>query len=131
MLVHLEALDAALPAWRRTGSSADAGPVLDALVEINASLAEHLPDEETNVVPVMEEVLVQKEMDAASAHGRRTTPKGAMWPMLGDILAAQPDGGDAWLRKHMPPPIRWVWRGYGRRKYEAHRRGLVESAGAG
>lgn len=128
MLVHLDALDAALPAWRLSGSRTDARPVLDALAGVNAALAVHLPDEESTVVPVMEEVLEQKEMDAAAAHGRKSTPKGYTWPMLGHILAAQPDGGTVWLRTHMPPPIRWLWHGFGRRRYTAYRRDLVNTA---
>lgn len=128
MLLHLEALDAALPAWRSSGRASEADPVLEALVGINAALAVHLPDEEGNVVPVMQEVFVQKVMDDASAHGRRATPRGYAFPMLGQILAAQPDGGDEWLRKHLPPPVRWVWRRFGRRRYESYRRELLESS---
>lgn len=128
MLVHLDALDAALPAWRGSGRASDAAPVLAALDGINAELAVHLPDEESNVVPVMEEALEQRDMDAASEHGRKITPKGYRFAMLGHIPAAQPDGGDEWMRKHMPRPARWIWRGIGRRKYEDYRRALVESS---
>ncbi|MCK0113203.1 hemerythrin domain-containing protein [Ornithinimicrobium sp. F0845] len=126
MLVHLEAMDQALTVWRTTGRSADAEPIRQALAGINAALAEHLPDEEQNIVPVMESVLTQKEVDAASAHGRKATPKGQAFPMLGEILAAQPDGGTEWLHKHLPPPVRLIWRVLGQRKYEAHRRALVQ-----
>lgn len=125
LLVHLTALDAALPAWRASGTSNAAGPVLAALDGINAALAEHLPDEETNIVPVMEAVITQREIDALSDHGRRATPKGHMFQSLGAILAAQPDGGDEWLRKRLPPPVRVIWKVIGRPKYEANRRELV------
>lgn len=124
MLVHLEALERALPAWRASASPTDALPILDALTGINAALAEHLPDEEDNVVPVMESVLTQAEVDAASEHGRRATPRGYTFPQLGAILAAQPDGGDQWQRKHLPAPVRLVWRVFGRRRYLAHREAL-------
>lgn len=124
MLVHLRVLDAALPVWRASGRSEDAAPLGAALTGINAALAEHLPDEELTVVPVMESVLTQREVDAASEHGRRTTPKGQMFPMLGHILAAQPDGGGEWLDKHLPRPVRFVWRHYGRRQYKKNRRAL-------
>ncbi len=30
--------------------------------------------------------------------------EGQTWQQLGEILASQPDGGDAWLRTHMPAP---------------------------
>lgn len=125
MLVQLNALDAALPAWRSSGSRTDSQPVLAALAGINSALDEHLPDEETKIVPVMEEVLTQPEVDAASKHGRRATPKGQAFPMLGSILAAQPDGGTAFMHKNIPPPVRLVWRTVGRRKYEANRRALL------
>ena len=124
MLVHLRALDSALPRWRGSGSSADAAVVTAALAGINAALAVHLPDEEKHIVPVMEQVLSQREIDAASEHGRRATPKGKTFAQLGAILAAQPDGGREWQRKHLPAPFRLVWRLVGRSRYEASRAAL-------
>lgn len=125
MLVHLGELDAALPAWRKSGRATDAAAVNAALDGINAALAVHLPDEEQNIVPVMETVLTQKEVDAAGVHGRKATPKGKTWAQLGAILAAQPDGGAEWQREHLPAPFRLVWRWVGRRRYEENRAELV------
>lgn len=124
MLVHLTELDAALPAWRRSASAQAAAPVLAALDGINAALDVHLPDEEVNIVPVMETTISQKEVDWYAEHGRRSVPKGQMWNQLGEILAAQPDGGDAWMRKHLPAPVRVLWRWTGRSTYEKHRAAL-------
>ncbi|QFG68080.1 hemerythrin domain-containing protein [Ornithinimicrobium pratense] len=124
MLVHLRELDAALPAWRSSGRTSDALPVQEALAGINAALAAHLPDEEEHIVPVMERVLTQREINEAAVHGRRATPKGKTFAMLGAILAAQPDGGAAWARKHLPLPVRLVWRTIGRSRYEAGRAAL-------
>ncbi len=125
LLVHLNALDAALPAWRARARATDAPAVLAALDGINAALAAHLPDEEQNIVPVMETVITQKEVDALSEHGRKATPKGKTFLQLGAILAAQPDGGDEWQRKHLPGPIRLMWRFVGKPKYEANRAELT------
>ncbi|WP_438853945.1 hemerythrin domain-containing protein [Agromyces sp. M3QZ16-3] len=125
MLVHLRELDAALPAFRGSGRSADAAPVLAALAGVNDALAVHLPDEEANIVPVMETTLTQAEVDAAGEHGRKTTPKGKTWQALGAILAAQPDGGDEWLHEHMPLPGRLAWRLIGKRDYAANRAALT------
>ena len=91
MLVHLDRLDAALPAWRRSGRGADAAPLLVALDGVNAALDVHLPDEEENIVPVMERTITPEEIHWFSEHGRRATPKGRTWAQLGAILAAQPD----------------------------------------
>ncbi|GEK87882.1 hemerythrin domain-containing protein [Microbacterium aerolatum] len=126
MLVHLDELDVALPAWRATGRATDATAVLGALTGINVALAAHLPDEEENIVPVMERELDQQDMVAASEHGRRAVPRGQTWQAMGAILAAQPDGGTSWLRKNLPAPVRLIWRVAGRPRYAASRRALVE-----
>lgn len=126
LLVHLTAMDEALPPWRASGRSVDADGVLAALDGINAALAAHFPDEEANIVPVMETAITQPEVDALSEHGRKATPKGKTFVQLGAILAAQPDGGDEWQRKHLPPPVRLIWRWFGRPRYEAHRKALVK-----
>lgn len=125
MLVHLDALDAALPSWRASGRATDAAGVLAALDGINAALAVHLPDEEQHIVPVMETTLTPKEADALGEHGRKAVPKGKMFQQLGAILAAQPDGGDTWQRAHLPAPVRLIWRVIGKPKYEASRRELL------
>jgi hypothetical protein len=125
LLVHLRELDAALPAWRSSGASTDAAAVVSALNGINLALAEHLPDEESNIVPVMETVITQQEVDALAEHGRKATPKEFMFLQLGAILAAQPDGGVAWQKAHLPGPVRLIWRVIGRSKYEANRAELV------
>ncbi|GAA1174773.1 hypothetical protein GCM10009584_15100 [Ornithinimicrobium humiphilum] len=129
MLVHLEELDAALPAWRAGGRASDAAAVTTALEGIDAALAEHLPDEEEHIVPVMERVLTQDEIDEGSRHGRAATPRGKTWAQLGAILAAQPDGGAQWQRKHLPAPVRLLWRLVGRSRYEAGRAALVGPRG--
>ncbi|MFT2815565.1 hemerythrin domain-containing protein [Leifsonia sp. A12D58] len=125
MLVHLDELDASLPAWRASGRTEDAASVLSALTGINAALAVHLPDEETTIVPVMETVLKPADVEALSTHGRKSTPKGKTFIQLGAILDAQPDGGDAWLHKNLPAPVRLVWRLVGKSRYEKYREALV------
>ncbi|MDR6972998.1 hemerythrin domain-containing protein [Leifsonia shinshuensis] len=121
MLVQLNALDAAVPAWRAAPSAATAAPVLTALDGIQAALTVHLPDEEGTVVPLMEHVLTKDEVEWFAKHGRSSTPKGQTWNMLGGILDAQPDGGDAWLKKNMPGPVALVWRWRGKPSYARYR----------
>ena len=45
---------------------------------MSAALAEHFPDEEATIVPVMEHVLTQSEEKWFSKHGRAATPKPAL-----------------------------------------------------
>ncbi len=125
MLMHLNELDAALPAWRTSASSNAAGPVLAALSGINGALAVHLPDEEGNIVPVMETTMTQPEVEWFGDHGRKATPKGQTWNTVGAILAAQPDGGGEWAKKNLPAPFRLIWRLIGKPRYEAHRAELT------
>ncbi|MGC5170639.1 hemerythrin domain-containing protein [Microbacterium sp. DT81.1] len=125
MLVNLDALDAALPAWRAAPAAETAAPVLAALDGINEALAVHLGDEETTIVPVMETTLTQAEVDWFGEHGRKSTPKGQLWNQLGAILASQPDGGDAWMHKNLPGPVRLLWRWVGKPRYEKHRAALT------
>lgn len=124
MLTQLIALDGALPAWRHSASGSDAAPVLTALDGINDALAVHLPDEEANIVPVMERTLTTAEVEWFGEHGRKSVPKGQTWQQLGEILASQPDGGDEWLHKHLPAPGRIAWRLIGKRAYARHRAAL-------
>jgi hypothetical protein len=130
MLVHLQALDVALPSWSGHPSGTTAGPVQEALGGIQAALELHLPDEETTIVPVMEHVITEREIDWFAKHGRSAAPKGQSWNLLGAILAAQPDGGAAWQRKHLPPPVRLLWRRVGSPKYARYRAALEGRAGS-
>lgn len=130
MLLHLEAMDAALPAWRETASAGSTAPLLAAIDGVNTALAVHLPDEEANIVPVMETVITQPEAEWFGEHGRAATPRGQTWNMLGGILRAQPDGGDAWLRKNLPAPVRLIWRLVGAPRY-AKTRAALEGRGSG
>jgi hypothetical protein len=121
MLVHLNALDAALPAWREHPSAETAAPVQSALAGIRTALTEHLPDEEANIVPLMEHTITEREVEWFAEHGRKSTPKGQTWYMLGAILASQPDGGGAWLTKNLPGPVQLMWRWVGAPKYARFR----------
>lgn len=121
MLVQLNALDAALPGWRAHPSAVTAAPVQSALAGVRAALTEHLPDEEANIVPLMEHTITEKEVEWFAEHGRKSTPKGQGWYMLGAILASQPDGGGVWMKKNLPGPARVVWRWIGTPKYRRFR----------
>jgi len=124
LLVHLTAMDDALPAWRLSAKATDAAPVVTAIDGVNAALDVHLPDEEATIVPVMETVITQDEVEWFAQHGRKATPKGQTWNSLGLILASQPDGGDEWAHKNLPGPVRLLWRVVGKSRYAKHRAAL-------
>ncbi len=121
MVVHLRALDAAVPPWELTATRAAAVPVRKALAGIIAALAAHFPDEEDTIVPVVEHVVKRSEAAWFAKHGRAATPKGQTWNVIGAILVAQPDGGRAWKKKNLPWPARVAWRLKGERRYRQFR----------
>lgn len=128
MVMWLEQLDAALPAWRVSGTAREAEPILAALDGVNTALAEHLGDEEKNIVPVMEQVITEAEVKWYAKEGQKSTPKGQMWNMLGMIMAAQPDGGAEFMRRDLPAPVRVLWRLVGQRQYAKTRAELAGHA---
>ncbi|MGO1802187.1 MAG: hemerythrin domain-containing protein [Microbacteriaceae bacterium] len=127
MLIHLRSLDVSVPPWQLTASKAAAVPVLKSLHATAQALTEHFPDEEENIVPVIEQVIRRSEERWFGKHGRAATPKGQTWNMLGAILVAQPDGGTAWLKKNLPWPARLAWKFRGARRYRRYRAGIEAS----
>jgi len=125
ILARVAELDSALPAWRASAGAVDAARVLGAVDGVNAALAVHLPDEEATIVPVMEYTITRAEVEWFAEHGRKARPKGLMWPSLGMILSAQPDGGEKFLRQELPAPVRLLWRWVGKRKYAQYRAALA------
>ncbi|MCW2144273.1 hemerythrin domain-containing protein [Actinoplanes cyaneus] len=121
MGVHLKALDLALSACKAAARRADAEPIRVALRGVSAALAAHFPDEEKNIVPAIEHVVSQPEMEWFGQHGQRATPKGQGWNMVGAIVSAQPDGGREWLKKHMPGSLGLVWKLIGAPSYARFR----------
>ncbi len=122
MVAAVWLVGSALPAWRASAAAPEA--VLSALAGVNTALRVHLHDEEANIVPVMETVITQPEVEWFAEHGRASTPKGQTWNMLGAILRGQPDGGAEWLKKNMPGPVRLIWRLVGAPKYAKTRAAL-------
>lgn len=127
VLAAVADLEPAVATWRASASTTDAAPVLAALARVNAAVEVHLPDEEKNIVPVMEYTITEAEIDWFREHGRKATPKGYMWPSIGLMLSAQPDGGKHFLQQEMPPPIRLLWRLVGQRHYAKYRAKLVNA----
>lgn len=124
MLAQLAAMESALPSWHESAGARGEAALIAALDGINAALDVHLPDEEKNIVPVMETVITEEEVEWFSEHGRKATPKGQMWNMLGLMLASQPDGGEKLLREELPAPVRLLWRWVGKPRYAKTRAAL-------
>jgi hypothetical protein len=110
-------VDRALPAWEAAPSAATAGPVLTALSTHTDVLHEHLTDEETNILPLIEEHLTVAEWAKLGEHFAKTAPANKRLFFLGALLEeADPEESDIMLAA-LPAPARLAWRLIGRRQY--------------
>lgn len=126
---RIAVLEDALPAWAATAGEAEREAVAAAIESVDATLAEHLGDEEGTILPVVATTFTQAEWDALGEHARRGIPKSRLLIQLGWMLESMPPGeGEAFLRRSLPPPVRVVWRLVGRRRFDAYRRRLVGAA---
>jgi len=119
---RLDEMQPTIGPWRDAPGTATAAPLLSALEAVLASLAEHLPDEEQEILPPAATAFTQREWDRMGTVARRQTPRNKMWVQLGSMRAAlgEPEG-DAWMRDELPAPVVLLWRLAGRRSYARHR----------
>ena len=118
--VH-EAIETArreLATWRESPSEAGAKSLATALGTIVDRLAEHLAEEEQDVVPLIAVHITQAEWD----HGGKVafskfTPK-QRFTAMGELLATADATEAARMLAGVPAPIRLIWRVRGPSRYE-------------
>lgn len=113
----MEAVDAVLPAWEAAPSAAAAGPVLAALRTHAKVLHEHLTDEETNILPLIEEHLTVAEWAKTGEHFAKTAPPDKRLFFLGALLEEADPEESAMMLDALPATARLAWRLIGRRQY--------------
>ncbi len=113
----MEEVDRALPAWEAAPSAATAGPVLAALSTFADVLHEHLTDEETNILPLIEEHLTVAEWAKLGDHFAKTAPANKRLFFLGAVLEEADPEESAIVLGALPAPARLAWRLIGRRAY--------------
>jgi len=94
-----------------------------ALTDLAAGLGEHLADEETFVLPLVEDVMTVPEWEALNERGRSGMPRNRQLVYLGFLLQANtPERGREFLAT-MPLPVRMLWTVVGRGAFARdHRR---------
>ena len=118
----VDQLQAALPAWRASGSTQDAAAVSAGIDAVIAGLNLHLGDEETNILPVAAAAMTQAAWDKIGEAGRAAVPRDRLFIQLGFILASLPDDQrEKWKKEFLPAPARAMYALFGRRQYEKHR----------
>ena len=100
-----------------TARAAYVGEVLGNYEELSALLKVHLRREVTEVMPVVDRVLSEKEMNAVGQHGIDQFEKKFLVSYLGMVLATNPPQDRKELFKEIPALVRLAYRVVGRRMY--------------
>jgi hypothetical protein len=124
----LAVVEAAVPEWMRDAAEADRDRVADATHGVLVALLEHLGDEETTILPVAQTTITQKEWSELGARGRAAAPKGRIFEQLGMILETSDPRYRDVVWTELPPPVRLLYRWFGRSRYARFRARLEGTA---
>jgi Hemerythrin HHE cation binding domain len=126
--VLLDEIGTVLPRWRRAADAADRDRLIELFGRASVLLAEHLGEEEREILPLVAEHLTQPEWDALGARGQESMRDlGRPFLLVGAILEeATPSERDRFLAQ-LPAPLRLAWRAVGQRSYA---RGIAQIRGS-
>jgi len=114
---RLEGIEPVRLRWMQK-ADAEAGEELAGLYEdLSSVLKVHLRREVTEVMPVVDRVMDQKEMEGVGQHGIEQFDKKFMVAYLGMVLATNPPQDRKELFREIPLPVRLAYRLVGRRMY--------------
>ncbi|RZT27147.1 hemerythrin HHE cation binding domain-containing protein [Kribbella sp. VKM Ac-2569] len=118
--VH-EAVDSArdaVTAWRTTPTAAGADSLSTALETVSARLAEHLGEEERDVVPLIATHITQAEWDHLGKVAFSKFKSNQRFTAMGELLATARPEEAARMLAGLPAPVRVIWRLFGQRNYQ-------------
>ena len=105
----IDAVTQSCAAWR-SAPSADTGKQLAAaLDDLNTVLQPHLDDEEQKVVPLAAVTLTQEEWTAMGDQAQAGIPKNMLPVAFGLLLEPLGDTDKAYMKGHLPTPIRLLF----------------------
>lgn len=114
----LETVRDLLESWATAPSVAASQSLAGALGSVVERLAEHLDEEERDVVPLIAVHITQAEWDhLGKVAFSKFTPK-QRFVAMGEMLEAANPAEAARMMAGLPAPIRVVWRLVGRRQYQ-------------
>ena len=126
-----ELLDEAVPlvtSWRAAPAPQTGEPLAAQLELIGSVLGDHLQQEETLIVPVIEEVFSQEEWEAIGKQTMKTYDRSQIFLFYGLIQDSLTPEQAAELAGEVPMMIKLLYRLIGRRKYE-HVMGVLDPVG--
>ena len=110
-----------MPHWTRTGGRSEGRQLAAHFDDVSAALDQHLLQEETEVLPVVERHITAEEWAELARRGMASIPNNRLLVFLGYILEeATPEEQDRFLAK-VPMPGRVAYRLIGQRKYARER----------
>jgi hypothetical protein len=114
---RLESIEPVRLRWMQTADEETGAELAARYEDLKAVLDIHLRREVTEVMPVVDRVLTDKEMQTAAQHGIKQLDKKFLVGYLGMVLATNPPADQREMFKEIPPPVRLGYRLIGRRLY--------------
>ena len=114
---RLDRIEPVRQRWMETAGGEDSEELAELYEDLSALLKVHLRREVTEVMPVVDRVLSEKEMNAVGEHGIAQFDKKFLVSYLGMVLATNPPADRKELFKEIPAPVRIAYRLVGRGMY--------------
>ena len=114
---RLEGIEPVRLRWMATPDAESAAELAARYEDLSAILKVHLRREVTEVMPVADRVMTEKEMDGLGQHSIEQFDKKFLVTYLGMVLATNPPADRRELFKEIPPPVRLGYRLIGRRMF--------------
>lgn len=114
---RLESIEPVRLRWMETADADIGKDLAERYEDLSTLLQVHLRREVTEVMPVVDRVMTEKEMDAVGQHGIDQFDKKFLVGYLGMVLATNPPGDREELFKEIPLPVRLAYRLIGRNLY--------------
>jgi hemerythrin-like domain-containing protein len=120
----LTVVEKLLPAWEEAPSAVTGVPIADALADHAAALLEHLHDEETHILPLVEVHISPAEWERLGERFAAEVPKDKLLFFLGALLEEASPAERTVMLSKVPAPGRLAWRLVGARRYARRVRDL-------
>ncbi|RKO26182.1 hemerythrin domain-containing protein [Pseudarthrobacter phenanthrenivorans] len=114
---RLESIEPVRLRWMETADAEAGNELAERYADLSGVLNVHLRREVTEVMPAVDRVMDQKEMEGVGQHGIEQFDKKFMVAYLGMVLATNPPQDRKELFKEIPLPVRLAYRLVGRGMY--------------
>lgn len=114
---RLEEIEPLRLRWMETADAEDGKELAERYEALSAVLNVHLRREVTELMPVVDRVMTEKEVKGVGQHGIDQFDKKFLVSYLGMVLATNAPADRKELFKEIPPPVRLAYRIVGRQMY--------------